>query len=249
MTGGKASMSDEIGAAISAWDGYITGRNLHLVRGKRIVQSWRTSRFTDAHADSIVTITLRAAASGTVLMLEHSNVPDDQRNYEDGGWEENYFAPMKDYFTDRARQSGEKQPRLAPAKKKTRAKRAPSATTPKKAREAPEKATACEANDTACRSTKNQASQPNAAGQEGKTGHPRGAQNGTAATRAPLTAPSCCRPYVGPQFALQIGCNDTGAKIPMRKTCRSAVALALFGALAIVTIPAPRAVAQTWPAR
>ena len=51
MTGGKASMSDEIGAAISAWDGYITGRNLHLVRGKRIVQSWRTSRFTDAHAD------------------------------------------------------------------------------------------------------------------------------------------------------------------------------------------------------
>lgn len=139
MTGGKASMSDEIGAAISAWDGYITGRNLHLVRGKRIVQSWRTSRFTDAHADSIVTITLRAAASGTVLMLEHSNVPDDQRNYEDGGWEENYFAPMKDYFTDRARQSGEKQPRLAPAKKKTRAKRAPSATTPKKAREAPRK--------------------------------------------------------------------------------------------------------------
>lgn len=139
MTGGKASMSDEIGAAISAWDGYITGRNLHLVQGKRIVQSWRTSRFTDAHADSIVTITLRAAASGTVLMLEHSNVPDDQRNYEDGGWEENYFAPMKDYFTDRARQSGEKQPRLAPAKKKTRAKRAPSATTPKKAREAPRK--------------------------------------------------------------------------------------------------------------
>ncbi|MGA8815995.1 MAG: SRPBCC domain-containing protein [Xanthobacteraceae bacterium] len=139
MTGGKASMSDEIGAAISAWDGYITGRNLHLVRGKRIVQSWRTSRFTDAHADSIVTITLRAAASGTVLMLEHSNVPDDQRNYEDGGWEENYFAPMKDYFADRARQSGEKQPRLAPAKKKTRAKRAPSATTPKKAREAPRK--------------------------------------------------------------------------------------------------------------
>jgi len=139
MTGGKASMSDEIGAAISAWDGYITGRNLHLVRGKRIVQSWRTSRFTDAHADSIVTITLRAAASGTVLMLEHSNVPDDQRNYEDGGWEENYFAPMKDYFTDRARQSGEKQLRLAPAKKKTRAKRAPSATTPKKAREAPRK--------------------------------------------------------------------------------------------------------------
>ena len=133
MTGGKASMSDEIGAQVSAWDGYITGRNLQLVPGRRIVQSWRTSRFTDAHADSIVTVTLRAAASGTVLMLEHSNVPDDQRNYEDGGWEENYFAPMKDYFADLACESGKKRPRPARAMKKTPATRA---TRPKKARAA-----------------------------------------------------------------------------------------------------------------
>lgn len=44
MTGGEASMSDEAGAEVSAWDGYITGRNLELIPGERIVQSWRTSR-------------------------------------------------------------------------------------------------------------------------------------------------------------------------------------------------------------
>jgi uncharacterized protein YndB with AHSA1/START domain len=124
MTGGEASMSDEVGAAVSAWDGYITGRNLELVSGRRIVQSWRTSRFTDAHEDSIVTVTLRAATGGTLLTLEHSNVPDDQRNYEDGGWEENYFEPMKDYFAELAREIGEEQPQPVAAEKKAKAKRA-----------------------------------------------------------------------------------------------------------------------------
>ncbi len=122
MTGGDASMSDEVGALVSAWDGYITGRNIELVPGKRIVQSWRTSRFTDAHADSIITVTLRSGAGGTVLTLEHSNVPDDQRNYEDGGWEENYFQPMKDYFAALAQEIGEEQPQPAAPKTKPRPK-------------------------------------------------------------------------------------------------------------------------------
>ena len=58
MTGGAAEMSDEIGAEISAWDGYISGRNLELVPGERIVQSWRTTKFSDEHEDSIITVTL-----------------------------------------------------------------------------------------------------------------------------------------------------------------------------------------------
>jgi len=43
MTGSQAMLSDEIGAEVYAWDGYITGRNLELVPGERIVQSWRTT--------------------------------------------------------------------------------------------------------------------------------------------------------------------------------------------------------------
>ena len=55
MTGGEANMSDQIGAEVSAWDGYISGRNLELVPGERIVQSWRTSEFADEHGDSVIT--------------------------------------------------------------------------------------------------------------------------------------------------------------------------------------------------
>ena len=104
MTGGRASMSDEIDAEVSAWDRYITGRNLELVPGERIVQSWRTTQFTDEHEDSIVTMTLEDVEDGTLLTLVHSNVPDGQTSYEQGGWQEYYFEPMKEYFAglDRA---------------------------------------------------------------------------------------------------------------------------------------------------
>ena len=144
MTGGEASMSDEVGAEVSAWDGYISGRNLELVPGERIVQSWRTGQFADEHGDSIVTITLEDADDGTLLTLVHSNVPDDQRSYEEGGWESNYFEPMRVYFTRLAQEAGEDEAKSAPstiAAKPVRAagkklKAAKPVATPKRAGEA-----------------------------------------------------------------------------------------------------------------
>ena len=98
MTGGEASMSDVVGADVSAWDGYISGRNLELIPGERIVQSWRTSEFADEHEDSVISIVLAEVGDGTLLTLEHSNVPDGHRSYEEGGWQSNYFEPMVVYF-------------------------------------------------------------------------------------------------------------------------------------------------------
>ena len=119
MTGGEANMSDEVGADVSAWDGYIVGRNLELVPGERIVQSWRTTEFNDAFEDSIITILLRETEEGTLLTLEHSNVPEVHRSYEEGGWQSNYFEPMIAYFTDlrgRALLEPEPEATVAPAR-------------------------------------------------------------------------------------------------------------------------------------
>jgi len=143
MTGGEANVSGEIGAEVSAWDGYISGRNLELVSGERIVQSWRTSEFSDEHEDSIITLTLEEVEDGTRLTLEHTNVPDEQRSYEEGGWQENYFEPMVAYFTERKQGAAETSPEKAakksapkaspksapkrPAKSARKAKRAASA--------------------------------------------------------------------------------------------------------------------------
>ena len=116
MTGGEANMSDEVGAEVSAWGDYIKGRNLALIPGKRIVQSWRTTRFTDEHEDSTITVTLAEMDDGTLLTLVHGNVPDDQRNYEEGGWESNYFEPMKIYFGNLKRATVGRSPKRAASK-------------------------------------------------------------------------------------------------------------------------------------
>jgi uncharacterized protein YndB with AHSA1/START domain len=121
MTGGEAAMSDEVGAEVVAWDGYITGRNLELGPGERIVQSWRTSEFDEEHEDSIITLTLEEVAEGTLLTLVHSQVPADQTSYEEGGWQEHYFEPMQDYFKKRKRAGAGRKAKAA-APKKTKAK-------------------------------------------------------------------------------------------------------------------------------
>lgn len=45
MTGGAAKMSARAGGRWSAWDGSLTGTNIELVPGKRIVQAWRGGDF------------------------------------------------------------------------------------------------------------------------------------------------------------------------------------------------------------
>jgi uncharacterized protein YndB with AHSA1/START domain len=100
MTGGKAKASDKAGGAFTAWDGDISGKNIELARGKRIVQSWRTRRFSDADPDSTIIVTLAPVKEGTLLTLEHCDAPDgdEHKGYQNGGWEDHYFAPMKKYF-------------------------------------------------------------------------------------------------------------------------------------------------------
>ena len=107
MTGGQANVSSEPGGAFSAWDGYISGRNLELVPGERIVQAWRTTKFDEDHEDSIVTITLEDRDDGALLTLSHSNVPETHLGYEQGGWHTHYFEPMIAYFTGKRGAGGE----------------------------------------------------------------------------------------------------------------------------------------------
>jgi len=99
MTGSKAQASAKKGATFTAWDGYITGKNLELEPGRRILQSWRTTKFTKQDADSKIEVLLEAApGGGTKLTLHHSDVPDGHTSYRDGGWQKSYFEPMKKYF-------------------------------------------------------------------------------------------------------------------------------------------------------
>ena len=97
MTGSPATASDIVGGEFVAWDGYCMGTNLELEPGKRIVQSWRTTEFTDEEPDSRLEISLEATDVGTKLTLRHSVLPEHGEQYKQG-WMEAYFEPMLNYF-------------------------------------------------------------------------------------------------------------------------------------------------------
>jgi activator of HSP90 ATPase len=98
FTGSRASISPKVGGKMSAWDGYIIGRNLELVKGKKIVQEWRTTDWPAGYPPSILTITLRKAGRGTELTMVHSKVPKSQMKDYAEGWKEWYWGPLKEYF-------------------------------------------------------------------------------------------------------------------------------------------------------
>jgi activator of HSP90 ATPase len=98
MTGSTAEATAAEGAPFTAWGGYISGRNLALEPGRRIVQAWRTTRFTADDPDSKVEVLLEPTGQGTKLTLHHTDVPDGHTGYQDRGWQEPYYEPMKRYF-------------------------------------------------------------------------------------------------------------------------------------------------------
>jgi uncharacterized protein YndB with AHSA1/START domain len=99
MTGAKAKVSAKVGDTFEAWDGYITGKNLKLEPGNRIVQAWRTSEFADDEEDSKIEITFKLVKAGTRLILQHTKLPPHGQIYEQG-WVDSYFSPMKEYFSE-----------------------------------------------------------------------------------------------------------------------------------------------------
>ena len=98
ITGGQAAQASAgVGDSFTAWNGYISGKNMELEPGRRIVQSWRTTEFAELDPDSQIELLLEPVAGGTKLTLNHSNVPDGHTTYREG-WQTHYFDTMKAHF-------------------------------------------------------------------------------------------------------------------------------------------------------
>src|SRR4030065_2547096 len=64
FTGAKATCDATVGGEFSAWDGYITGKNLELDKGKRIVQEWITTEWPEGYPPSKLELTLQKTEKG-----------------------------------------------------------------------------------------------------------------------------------------------------------------------------------------
>ena len=94
-TGYPAVMDSKPGTEFSLWEGDITGKNLEIIPGEKIVQEWF---FDDPENPSIVTIELENENKGTRIKLLHTNVPDEAYGNIDYGWKEYFFGAMKKYL-------------------------------------------------------------------------------------------------------------------------------------------------------
>jgi activator of HSP90 ATPase len=101
FTGSPATASAKKGAEFTAWDGYIRGKNLELVKGKKIVQEWETTEWPEGYPRSRLEFTLTPKKGGTELKMVHSKVPAEQVESYRSGWPESYWEPLKRYFAEK----------------------------------------------------------------------------------------------------------------------------------------------------
>ena len=104
LTGAAAKISSKVGGAFETYDGYAFGKNLELIPGKRIVQTWRAKEDTwpEGH-DSFITFELKALPKGrTKLLFEHRAVPASLAHNFKQGWIDFYWTPLKAMFNVKA---------------------------------------------------------------------------------------------------------------------------------------------------
>ena len=90
-------ISNEVGGAFALFGGYVTGRQIELVPGTRVVQAWRAGSWKPGDY-SLVTWRLAAQGAGTRLTLDHAGFPPGEAQHLAEGWQLNYFVPLAKYL-------------------------------------------------------------------------------------------------------------------------------------------------------
>jgi activator of HSP90 ATPase len=94
-SGYPAQMDGKEGTEFSIFDGDIAGRNIKVIENQQLIQEW----YFGANPElSIVTINLKQHNLGTKVMLEHTNVPDDEAEEFTNGWTDYYWGAIKEFF-------------------------------------------------------------------------------------------------------------------------------------------------------
>lgn len=98
FTGGEAKISRQIGGSFVTFDGWASGKNVELVKDRKIVQTWRGEDWPAGYT-STLTIVLQPTAGGTKLMFTQTDVPTPVAKDVAAGWRQYYWGPMKKALT------------------------------------------------------------------------------------------------------------------------------------------------------
>ncbi len=101
FTGSAASISTEINGEFSVYDGYCTGHNIELIKGKKIVQAWHFEEdgWPEDHF-SICTFLFEPQGNQTKLIFTQTDIPEHKVEALETGWKEYYWDLMEAYLED-----------------------------------------------------------------------------------------------------------------------------------------------------
>ena len=97
FTGAPTQIEAQDGGAFTCFGTAISGRNVELVAGERIVQAWRVFDWLPGHY-SMVRFQLKANGETTTLVLDQDGVPEEVASHVDPGWHEKYWKPLKSHL-------------------------------------------------------------------------------------------------------------------------------------------------------
>jgi activator of HSP90 ATPase len=100
--GSPCTITIGIGDKYAVHNGYISGKNLELVKDKLIVQTWRAMDWAKSDVDSIFTISLEPNGNDVMLYATHTNVPESKAASIAKGWVGHYWKPWKQYIAGKA---------------------------------------------------------------------------------------------------------------------------------------------------
>jgi activator of HSP90 ATPase len=92
------AISSHVGGAFTLFGGYITGRNLELTPGKRLVQAWRAGGW-DAGEYSVVRFELRGDPAGCRIVFDQHGFPASQGRSLAYGWRVHYWEPLSKFLS------------------------------------------------------------------------------------------------------------------------------------------------------
>ncbi len=101
FTGGPAEVHPEPGGLFTAFDGALTGKILHLVKSKLIVQSWRSVSFRDDDPDTTLILTFSSEGAKGRIDMVHLDVPAHDFKSIKKGWRTYYWNPLLSYLTEK----------------------------------------------------------------------------------------------------------------------------------------------------
>jgi activator of HSP90 ATPase len=97
LSGEPAKISRKVGGSFTAWGAHISGFNLALKPGRKIVQAWRALDWWPDHY-SIAIFDLKEIKAGTRLDFTQIGVPPHRYEGHCQGWMQTYWTPMKEIF-------------------------------------------------------------------------------------------------------------------------------------------------------